>query len=388
MPGLKRVCLDLSPNETMDRHGGFGRYGFYLFEHMARLPPQELQGIELFVLPRSDRPPMPARQALDRGVLEDPYISDGRHWVQRKVLTGSMLRARGIDLFHSTRVTALPLLQGCPVLATAHDLIPLVFPRREGGARNRLINAALKKEHEVRYGRPDHLIAISAATKEDLVRVFGLPPERITVIHHAVDKDLFRPEPGEGEAAALARKYQLPKRYFLCVGSDHYRKNQPLVFDAWSRVSSRVEEGLVLVGRSLYGDTFQQITASAKEQGVERRVRWLDSIEDHELPAFYRAATAFLAPSLYEGFGMTLLEAMACGTPVAAARASSYPEVGGDAALYFDPRSRDEVQDALLRIAQDPEVQDDMRRRGLERAAHFSWDAAARATVALYRRLA
>src|SRR5690606_39038765 len=136
-------------------------------------------------------------------------------------------------------------------------------------------------------------------------------------------------QPGDD---AVRRRHGVPARYLVCVSSDHYRKNHRCLLDAWCRTADRIEEGLVFVGRALYESTLDEIAAEVRSRGLTDRFRWLDGVGDDDLPALYRGATACVAPSRYEGFGMTVLEAMACGTPVIAARNGAYDEVGADAA--------------------------------------------------------
>lgn len=386
-----RVCLDLTPNEMMDRHGGFGRYVLYLLEAMLALPAEERAGIELYALPWSHRAPLPAAEGRWREVLQRPLISPWRHRVQRRRLVAWGLRRAGIELFHAAHTFHLPRLAPCPMIATAHDLIPITFPSfHDGPLRGpRLIPRTV--HYALQFRRLARIIAISGATRDDLVRHLRLDPRRIDVVHHGVEMSRFRPaEPGaaEDEAAALGRRFDLPARYFITVGSDHYRKNQGRLLAAWLTVADRLPEGLVIVGRTLYRRALERLYREVERRGLQQKVRWLDDVDDEALPGLYRGATALCAPSLYEGFGLTLLEAMACGTAVAAARSSSYPEVGGEAADYFDPHSEAEMAEAMLRLSADEAHRKRRQDQGLNHAASFTWAETARQTLAVYRKAA
>jgi glycosyltransferase involved in cell wall biosynthesis len=385
---MKKVCIDLSPNEMHDRHGGFGRYAYYLLESLLALPEIERQDIELWALVRSDRPPVPAHQALDRSVLNSEPISEGRHNWQRRIMLGPLLKSAGIDVFHATVINALPVTVGCKVVATSHDLVPLVLPQRATGWQAKLDQRLRRRWRQVRHRRPDHIIAISETTKRDLVKVLEVPSDSISVVHHGIDRDRFGVEAAEGEREFLQQKYDLPNRYFISVGSDQYRKNQTRLYEAWVQASPFIDEGLVLVGRSLYGEVFQSIVAEAKRAGKLDRLRWLDSVDDAaELAALYRQSTASVAPSLYEGFGFTLLESMACGTPVIASRQSAHQEVAGDAAEFFEPKSAAGLGAVLRRLGQDRKIRTDLREKGLNRVDSFTWPRAARESLAVYRQI-
>ncbi len=380
-----RVCLDLSCNEMLDRNGGFGRYARCLLDAIYALPASERAGLELYALPRSDRPPVPAEEALGHAILERPEIATWRHQQQRTWLLGPLLRARRIQLFHSTTPSSLPLAPGCPVIGTCYDIIPAVLPKPGRGLGVSLDRQKEWLEQYLRNWRPQHLVAISEATRQDLVRVFGFDPRRITVIHLGVDASRFSAEAAPGERDALRARHQLPERWFVSVGSDHYRKNQERLVEAWRRVADQIPEGLVLVGKALYCSALQRLEEETHRGDAGGRFRWLKNVGDDDLTALYRHATAAVAPSLYEGFGLTLLEAMACGAPVTAARASSHPEVGGDAALYFDPLSVDELAARLVELSAGEALRARLRAAGREQVGRFTWEETARSTLALYK---
>jgi glycosyltransferase involved in cell wall biosynthesis len=387
-----KICLDLTCNEMMDRHGGFGRYAFRLLEHLLALPPEALRGHELYALPSSGALPVRAHVGLVEQVLARPVLPAWRHKLQRRFALPAALRLGRIGLFHSTQPSTLPRLTGCPVIATTYDIIPVVFPRQDDrvGLWFRADQALDGLKCARRHRAADHLIAISEATRQDVIHTFGIAPDKISTVHLGVDMNRFRPMDDGDRAAerqALAARHDLPQRWFISVGSDHYRKNQGRLLEAWRRAAPSIPEGLALVGKSLYDDTFQSIMAAIHADGLTERVRWLDGISDDELPALYRGATALIAPSLYEGFGLTLVEGMASGTPVAAAQATSYPEVGGEAVDYFDPCSVEQIHAAMIRLSEDAEHRAELRRRGLERVQRFSWAETARQTLAVYLRV-
>jgi glycosyltransferase involved in cell wall biosynthesis len=245
----------------------------------------------------------------------------------------------------------------------------------------------LKEQLEwgVRVSRADHLIAISNWTAKDLSERLRVRPSKITTVYHGVDARLFNTV--SSADAEIIRKYDLPARGFLCVSSDHYRKNHHTLFDAWSRHVSEIPEGLVFVGRDMYGRSLNEVFHHAQQRGLASRFRWLSAVEDSELPAIYRWARATIAPSLYEGFGMTLLESMACGTPVAIARNGVYEEVGGDAVIAFDGTSNENLGNVLCALSRDDSLHAELRERGIRHAAGFTWKRAAEQTLEACLRL-
>lgn len=385
-----RVCVDLTPLEMTDRHGGIGRYTVHLLEELLSLPDTEKKGLEIVAMTSSLRPPVPGEQALREARQqhrhrEVPFLA---HWLRRRCGMGVILRASRVALFHSTEMMGHPAGIGCPVVTTSYDVVPIVMPMTPRSIPFALWASTSLPRYRAIYGQPTHIIAISACTKKDIVGRLGIPEERISVVHLGVDTRVFSSEPSDaGERTRIRLEHALPERWFLCVSSDHYRKNHRRLFDAWCKIADEIPEGLVFVGRPLYESTLQDIESEVAARGLGARFRWLRNLEDAALPPLYRHATAAVAPSLYEGFGMTILEAMASGTPVVAARNGAYEEVGGEDALYFDPKSVTGIAEALLRASRDEAWRTDVRRRGLERARAATWTRMARETLAVYRKV-
>ena len=217
-----------------------------------------------------------------------------------------------------------------------------------------------------------------------MVAAYGIPPEKITVIYEAADTR-FRPQPPETVAEARSR-YHLPERYLLFVGTIEPRKNLGRLLQAFERLrAEKLTDALVIVGKRgwLYDDFIAQWEASPARDAVIFP-GWVD---DADLPAIYAGAQALAFPSIFEGFGLPILEAMGCGTPVACSNTSSLPEVAGDAALLFDPQDVDALTDALRRLLSDRDLAEALAARGLAQAARFSWARAAQETAALYHEL-
>lgn len=381
-----RVGIDLTPLEMLDRHGGIGRYTVHLLTQLSEMREVKDADVTIFAAVFGDKPLMPAEDALEAARHLPKEVSVHTHRSYRRNILGRSIREAKIDLFHSTEPGIAPTDPGCPVVATSYDIVPAVLPdptRLLGFIKDRVDFYKLKNAYE----KPQHLLAISQTTKNDIVRVLGIPQTRVSVAHLGVDPLHFSAVAPPGERETLIAKHSLPEKYFVCVSSDHYRKNHRSLFEAWTRVADSIPEGLVFVGKSLYEKTLQDIQREVEKKGLGARFRWLKNVSDAELPAFYRHSTAAVAPSLYEGFGMTILEAMASGAPMFAARNGAYDEVGGEGAEYFEPTDVDAIATGLVRFSKDASWRNAVRERGLTRAPQLSWRNTAERSFDVYKRM-
>ncbi len=283
------------------------------------------------------------------------------------------------ELFHATE-HLLPPLGELPTVLTVHDLIFERFPAYHKRANYLYLRRAMPLFCQ----KARAIIAISENTRQDLVERYHLPPEKITVIPEAAAPG-FAPQPPAIIAEVRAR-YRLPERYILAVGTLEPRKNLSRLVDACGPLfDAGLVDALVLVGARgwLYEGFFQHLEASPWRE----RVILPGFVREQDLPAVYGGALVTAQPSLYEGFGLPVLEAMACGSPVCASNSSSLPEVGGDAALYFDPENVGEMTETLRAVVTSQELRRHMREAGLARARQFTWAETARRTVAVYEQL-
>ena len=287
--------------------------------------------------------------------------------------TLSLVRA---DLAHEPLLVT-PVLSSCPAVVTIHDLSFARFPRLFRPA-NRLYLTLMTRLSARRARR---FIAVSAYTASESQRLLGIPRGRIDVVYHGVDP-AFRPLLTE-QIEAFRRRAELPQRFVLCVGTLEPRKNHIRLVEAFARVRERAVK-LVLVGGKgwLYDELFGRVEAL----GMSGDVVFPGYVANDDLPLWYNAAVAFAYPSLYEGFGMPVLEAQACGTPVLTSTASSLPEAAGDGALMVDAHDIDAMAEALDRILTDEPLRRDLRERGLAHARQFTWEKTARETASVYRR--
>jgi len=284
------------------------------------------------------------------------------------------------DLFHATE-HLLPRLKGARTVLTVHDLIFLLFPEYHLPLNKWFLNRFMP----LFVRRADAIIAVSQCTKDDLIRHYAVPSEKIAVVYEGVDAR-FQPVTDLDALAQVQARYGLPERYILSVGTIEPRKNLTTLLEAYRTLRAQGSElKLVIVGKKgwLYEGFFRRL----RELGLEGEVVLPGFVLDGDLPALYSAAELFVFPSLYEGFGLPPLEAMACGTPVIASNASSLPEVVGEAGVLIDPRDVSGLAEAMRRVLTDERLREEMQIKGLERAKQFTWGRAAAMTLEVYHSL-
>ncbi len=282
----------------------------------------------------------------------------------------STARAIGADILHCPTGIG-PLRTRLPVALTVHDLCflhhPEWFPRSRAWYYRAVLTAGIQ--------RADCLIADSHATADDLQRLLHIPESRIHVVPLGVDASFAPASPSEQKK--VRQKYKVPEKYFLFVGTIEPRKNLERLCQAWATIREDAPP-LVIAGRHGWGG----VTIPR-----DPHILLPGHIDQNDLPALYSAATAVVWPSLMEGFGLPPLEAMACGAPVLTSNTSSLPEVVGDAGLLVDPLQTDALADAMLRLAQDSDLRQQLREKGMRRAAMFTWEATANKTISAYETL-
>lgn len=273
---------------------------------------------------------------------------------------------------------ALPLAPAPHSVITIHDLGFLHHPETHTYAQ-RLYHQLFTY---LSARRATHIIAISEATKRDLQRYYGTPAGKISVIYHGVHPR-FKPVTDQAVLHQLMQRYDILPPYLLFVSTIQPRKNIARLIEAFARVRATIGDDVMLVLAGKPGWLTDQIERRAAELGIADMVRFIGYVADTDLPALLSGALAYVVPSLYEGFGMTVLEAQACGTPVLASNTSSLPEVTGDAGLLVDPYNVDSIAHGIVRLVQDEALRADLRKRGLQHAAGWTWERTARQTLAV-----
>ena len=279
----------------------------------------------------------------------------------------------------------LPLLKKYKQVVTVHDLTPLVFPEHfPSGVRGRLVWQMQKFSLQ----RSDKVITDSEASKKDIVRLAGIAPDKIDVVYLAAGEEFKQMENGKWKIE-IQKKYSLPESFVLYVGDVTWNKNLPRLIKA----IQGIDLPLVMVGKSLVQKDFDRMNPWNKDlveinklaEG-DKRVMRLGFVPTEDLVALYNAATVSVMPSIYEGFGLPIIEAMSCGTPVITTKGGSLQEVAGDAALYVDPYSVDSIANGIREVLSTKKLQVELSAKGLIQARKFNWKKAARETIEAYKK--
>jgi glycosyltransferase involved in cell wall biosynthesis len=349
--------------------GGITHYTLSIARELARLAPDDR-----FTLLRSVK----QRDGLPRAanLRSAPLFTPPHHRLEQAVLPFEVARVRP-DLLHSPDFIP-PFVRTCPSAITVHDLGFLRFPdtvteesRRYYGQVARAVRSAQRT------------IVVSESTASDLAELVDAPLERVRVVHNGIDAAFLAPS-DQGAVAHARKRWGLDRPYVMFLGTLEPRKDVPTLLRAFAEAQVRHPDLLlVLVGRR--GWLYEEIFATVERLALGSSVRSIEDTADADLIPLFDGATAFAYPSLYEGFGLPALEALARGVPSVVADTSSLPEVVGDAALLHPPGDHEALASALLRLVEDDALRAELRRRGPERAAGFTWERSARETLAVYR---
>ncbi|MDE2058517.1 MAG: glycosyltransferase family 4 protein [candidate division NC10 bacterium] len=362
--------------------GGIGRYAVNLVKALISISAREQLDVEfvIFTSPQTDR-----------GVLSELQAnpSDRFRRVKSTLLRSSLFLPAGlfldeIDLFHGLDQAGIPFFfKKGRYVVTLHDAIACFMPHTFP-LKYRLV---LKTAFSAIRRQADLIIVPSESGKEDAVRYLGVERGRIAVIPEGVERR-FQPFGDSGRLEAVRQKYGISPEYILFVGALQPRKNIPTLLQAFALLlAEKPNRDLKLVIAGGGGWKQQEIFNTVRSLGLEGHTCFPGYIDDEDLPDLYRGARLFVYPSLYEGFGLPILEAMGCGVPVITSHTSAMPEVAGEAALLVDPTDANALAEAMASVLDDGALRDDLRRKGMDRVRHFSWEAVARKTVESYQAL-
>jgi glycosyltransferase involved in cell wall biosynthesis len=372
------IVIDYTP--AFEQGGGIGRYVRELVSALAQIKPLDAPRLRLFVqgcaqaaLPL-DVPFAPHYEW--RGTRLTPRAL-ARLWQRARMPLPVETFAGRATLYHATDFVLPPTLPVTRTLLTVHDLSFVRVPETAAPRLKRYLDAAVPRS----VARADHILADSDATRRDLMALYRVPDDKISVLLSGVDP---RFQPSAVPVESLRARYHLPDRpYILSVGTVQPRKNYARLIQALAALRRSGQDiDLVIVGGK--GWLEDPIYAMIRAEGVEGHVHFAGFADEADLSALYTHAAVVALPSLYEGFGLPVLEAMGCATPVVTSNISSLPEVAGDAALTIDPLDVNALTDAILRLLTDTDLRAKLVERGLERVKWFSWERSARQLLDIY----
>jgi len=294
-----------------------------------------------------------------------------------------VLRRERPNVYHAPHYV-LPAGVRCPSVVTIHDCIHLMFPQY---LPNRVAYAYARAQMWSAARRSNCILTVSEASKRDILHLFNVAPEKIVVVYNAIDSH-FSVTPSEEAVARVRERYQLDHPFVLYVGNIKPHKNLVRLIEAFDELRRGELEDLKLL---IIGDQISKLPAlrrAVHRHKLHKHVRFLGYLADDQLAILYRLASVFAFPSLYEGFGLPPLEAMASGTPVVTSNVSSLPEVVGGAAVLVDPYDVDAIVDGLRRVLTNPTLAAEMRQKGIARAREFSWERSVAKTWAVYQQIA
>ncbi len=372
----RQICIEASP--ALQRQAGMGRYALNLIRALVHARAHDDYSI---AYNRNTRAEFPVPLG------EMPRYSsemDNKAWRLRNAITHFGAPPmdtffEGADLYHSTG-HLLPRLRHVRSVFTLHDIIPLILPEY-----HRPLNRIFLRLMIPRFLQcADQIIAVSDSTKRDAMSLLGIASARITVIPEGVSPD-YQPISDQNALDAVRAAYGLPNTFILCVSTIEPRKNHITLLRAFELLHDQYPHvALVLAGAR--GWLYQGFLQALEGSSVRHHVRLIGAVPERDLPALLSAATVFAFPSLYEGFGLPPLEAMACSTPVVCSTASSLPEVVGGASILCDPTDVTAWHSAFALLLKDESTRQQLAAQGRKRAAGFSWEFVARATRSVYER--
>ena len=376
-----RIAIDVTAAVTQG--GGIGRYTREMVWALAQVDRETAYHLFHARMPASPPVPNPLPEGPNLRRHAAPFSDRWlyRLWHRLRLPLPVQWFTGPIDLYHSPDFVLPPLRGNIPTLLTVHDLSFVHYPQTFTPALVNYLNQVVPPS----VARATHILADSEATRVDLMNLWQTPAAKITVLYSGVNEK-FHPIMEKGTLAAVRARYGLDEGpYLLSVGTLQPRKNYQMLVRAFKGVAAQWPHNLYIAGSK--GWLYEEMLAEAAAQGLADRVKFLGFVDDGDLPALYSGAALFLFPSFYEGFGLPLLEAMACGVPVVSANTSSLVEVAGEAAWLLPPGDERAWQETMHRLLLDAPRRATMVAAGFRQARRFTWRKTARQLVSVYRQL-
>ncbi len=351
--------MRIALNYRVIKYSGIGAYTKYLAEGYMRL------GQEVFLYDD-------ILDSSDNGLRK--YINTIKRVIKDITMLSKWLKNHSIDLYHVPKNTGVPFFSPVPVVVTIHDVIPHVFPKQYFKNDFERLYYELSIKHSITKSKK--IITVSEFSKKEIINAYGVDASKIAVVLNAYNS-AFKLIEDSSFLEAVRKKYNLKEKYILALGGSEYRKNIQRLIRVYIAHFSQTYQLVVIGGKWRDVDLSRQFAS-------EKNIYFLTNVPEEDLVAIYNMATVFVFPSFYEGFGIPVLEGMACGVPVVTSNVSSIPEVGGDAAVYFNPYDEDDMAAKIHNVLEDEFLQKKMVARGLEKIKEYSWDKCAKETLQVY----
>lgn len=378
-----KICLELQP--YLKTKSGIGVYAYEISKHLELINRLsiELQVFNFASKNNMNKELLGLRANKDECKLMS-YSIYRRIWDYLPISYNSLFKQQG-DIYHFFDYIVPPHIRG-KVVTTVHDMTYELYPE----TMQKTTLERIRKDIHYSVERADKVITISKSTKRDMMSILKIPEEKIEIISPGVDFEKFNKSYTALQIQSVRERYQLPDSYILYMGTLEPRKNIESIIEAFALMKKeadfRVQEvKLVLAGKKgwLYESIFNRI----RQLGIENEVIFTDFVEEDHKPIIYQLAKAFIFPSIYEGFGIPVLEAMAASVPVITSNVSSLPEVAGGAAFLVPPKDKAKIAEAMYTIITDEDSREQLRLKGLKQAQKFSWGASAKKLYHIYENL-
>jgi len=351
---------------------GLGTYAYNLIKGLSRFRKHE------YIIIHSKRGGMPNSIPCDDLIVPIPKILFGKE-IRKMCILPFKIRKLNLDILHETYHFGHFLFSPCKIrITTVFDLSPLIFPGTH--LYSRVLMHKILFPFTIRNS--EKILTISKSTKQDLIKYLNIPEKKITVTYLATDEKYRLLN--QKEISKIRRKYSIDFPFILYVGTLEPRKNIPSLIRAFYQLKKKTSRHkLIIAGKK--GWKSEDIFETIEKLNLQKDIIFTGYVPDEDLPALYNAADLFVYPSLYEGFGLPPLEAMACGTPVITSNTSSFPEVVGDAGIMIDPYDVDGLTKAMYEVLTNDGLREDMIKKGLKQTKKFSWEKCAKETLEVYQ---